>query len=111
MIFLGPSLFEDTTMTITATKKTSRKRSKPVATSQKGVAKRLSSGSNTTESLSDGENSTKDEQMVPTSLQDPRKSPPSPASGPSQFAFSDLMRKMASKYQQNGNSAIVDSET
>jgi len=91
--YTGPSLFEDS-----ATTKKSRKRTKLPQNSQN---KRLSSSSNTTES--DGESgSLKDEQMVPNIAPNsfaPNRAPKSPQIR-SEFAFSDLMRKMASKYQQ-----------
>ena len=82
---------------------TSEKNRKRTKLSPAQNNKRLSSSSNNTES--DGETgSMKDEQMVPNS-----KSPnfaqtkQNNFSTPiirSEFAFSDLMRKMASKYQQ-----------
>ena len=79
-------MFEDT--------KKNRKRKLPQQNSQN---KRLSSSSNNTES--DGEtNSMKDEQMVPNSTQN--KIQQNKPIIRSEFAFSDLMRKMASKYQQ-----------
>lgn len=60
--------------------------------------KRLSSSSN--DASSDGETgSIKDEQMVPSVR--PKLSPTASAGNTrSEFAFSDLMRKMASKYQE-----------
>ena len=82
-------MFEDT-----LSSKKNRKRSK---LPQQNSNKRLSSSSNNTES--DGEtNSMKDEQMVPNSTQS--KTQQNKPIIRSEFAFSDLMRKMASKYQQ-----------
>jgi len=87
--YTGPSMFEDT-----LSSKKNRKRSK---LPQQNSNKRLSSSSNNTES--DGEtNSMKDEQMVPNSTQS--KTQQNKPIIRSEFAFSDLMRKMASKYQQ-----------
>ena len=81
---LGPSLFEE------STRKNPRKPKKSPA----GNGKRLSSGSSSTKSVeSDGETgSVQDEQMVPI-LREPI------STVRNEFAFSDLMRKMASKYQ------------
>ena len=80
----------------------------PIKSPKNGSNKRLSSSSNNTES--DGETgSIKDEQMVPiigqpsnraTIRLDPKVQPIR-----SEFAFSDLMRRMASKYQPNTNSS------
>ena len=79
----------------------------PKKSPKNGSNKRLSSSSNNTES--DGETgSIKDEQMVPIIGQpsnrirlDPKVQQPIR----SEFAFSDLMRRMASKYQPNTNSS------
>jgi len=86
--YTGPSMFEDS-----LSSKKGRKRSK---VPQQNSNKRLSSSSN---DQSDGEtNSMKDEQMVPNSTQN--KLQQNRPIIRSEFAFSDLMRKMASKYQQ-----------
>ena len=80
---LGPSLFEE------STRKNPRKPKK----SPVGNGKRLSSGSSSKSIESDGETgSVQDEQMVPI-LREPI------STVRNEFAFSDLMRKMASKYQ------------
>ena len=74
--------------------------------SPKNGNKRLSSSSNNTES--DGETgSIKDEQMVPIIGQPSNRIRLDPKVQPirSEFAFSDLMRRMASKYQPNTNSS------
>ena len=80
---------------------TSEKNRKRTKLSPQNNNKRLSSSSNNTES--DGETgSMKDEQMVPKS-KSPNAQTKQNNSTPiirSEFAFSDLMRKMASKYQQ-----------
>jgi len=87
--YTGPSMFEDA-----LSSKKNRKRNK---IPQQNSNKRLSSSSNNTES--DGEtNSMKDEQMVPNSTH--AKTQQKRPIIRSEFAFSDLMRKMASKYQQ-----------
>ena len=85
--FTGPSLFEENT------KKNNRKTKK-----SPGGTKRLSSGSSSKSVESDGETgSVQDEQMVPILREPiPRRN---------EFAFSDLMRKMASKYQTNSSSS------
>ena len=67
-----------------------------------GSNKRLSSSSLTslTTESEDGETgSIKDEQMVPNVHQQLIQASAKPSNGRSEFAFSDLMRKMASKYQ------------
>jgi len=91
--YTGPSMFEDSL--------TSEKNRKRTKLSPQQNNKRLSSSSNNTES--DGETgSMKDEQMVPNS-KSPNAQTKLNNSTPiirSEFAFSDLMRKMASKYQQ-----------
>ena len=69
--------------------------------------KRLSSSSNNTES--DGETgSIKDEQMVPNGLPKIRVANLEPIR--SEFAFSDLMRRMASKYQDTPSDGSTNSE-
>lgn len=93
MLFLGPSMFED----VGGAGSTGAKKNKKSQQSKK----RLSSSSN--DASSDGETgSIKDEQMVPSVR--PKLSPSSAltnsSSSRSEFAFSDLMRKMASKYQE-----------
>ena len=69
--------------------------------------KRLSSSSNNTES--DGETgSIKDEQMVPTVKPKIRVANVEPIR--SEFAFSDLMRRMASKYQTSPSDGNTNTE-
>lgn len=93
--YTGPSMFDDN----------SAKKS-PKKSPKNGSNKRLSSSSNNTES--DGETgSIKDEQMVPIIGQPSNRIRLDPKVQPirSEFAFSDLMRRMASKYQPNTNSS------
>ena len=82
----------------------------PQKSPKNGSKKRLSSSSNNTES--DGETgSIKDEQMVPMIHSQPASSRTTSLRLDnvkpirSEFAFSDLMRRMASKYQPNTNSS------
>ena len=78
----------------------------PKKSPKNGSNKRLSSSSNNTES--DGETgSIKDEQMVPIIGQPSNRIRLDPKVQPirSELAFSDLMRRMASKYQPNTNSS------
>ena len=95
-------MFEDTTHTSAPTKKGRKKASS-------STQKRLSSSSNNTNESSDGESgSLKDEQMVPNVRPITQVRPMSQlAAEPirSEFAFSDLMRKMASKYQPPSDAA------
>ena len=75
------------------------KKGRKKATSSK--TNRLSSGSSNTNESSDGESSSiKDEQLVPNAQES--------AAIRTEFAFSDLMRKMASKYQNNVNNSAAD---
>lgn len=89
--YTGPSLFDE------STRKNSRKQKK-----SPGTIKRLSSGSSSKSVESDGETgSVQDEQMVPI-LREPI------STVRNEFAFSDLMRKMASKYQTNTSDGATE---
>ena len=75
----------------------------PKKSPKNGTTKRLSSSSNNTES--DGETgSMKDEQMVPNTVKPSKIRVANVEPIRSEFAFSDLMRRMASKYQQSPSS-------